>query len=290
MRGRNLIEELSPQMSEKKIKASRAFTLIELLVVIAIIAILAAMLLPALGKAKGKAKRISCTSNMKNWTTAVFMYAGDNNDALPFFGDDPALEPTPGMTIWATYLAPFLARAENGGSGTSFYVQGIYTNAVRACPGGKSSAAAGFSSWSAWIGVNFGRYASSPTLTGPFVYWKNSVNGIPAGPAIKLSRINKPTDCMGFVETVSHYVYNPLADSSYRWDLTYSDGSNGGPDSSGYLFGAYGVPYNHAVAKVHDKGNNVGLLDGHVEYVPFRVLWASTSLGKPVNSYWNAGD
>ena len=65
-----------------------AFTLVELLVVVAILAVLAALLLPALGIGKNKARSVQCGSNLRQWGLAFRMYASDNEDHLPRRGQD----------------------------------------------------------------------------------------------------------------------------------------------------------------------------------------------------------
>ncbi len=116
-------------LSRENRESLRGFTLIELLVVIAIIAILAAMLLPALSKAKEKAKRTQCLSQMRQVGLAYNLYNDTSNGQLPLEHNVPDFGSPFAPANFMQVLLPYLGSRLDNQSPTRVY----------ACPSLKAS-------------------------------------------------------------------------------------------------------------------------------------------------------
>ncbi len=180
-------------MDRKKV---RGFTLIELLVVIAIIAILAAMLLPALSKARARAKSATCMNNLKQLGVVILMYAQDWNDILVI-----GVYPDPWYRPWDRY-------SSNG------------VNNIIVCPAWKPYTYTHESFTYGLRGAGFWGYKSDA------LYRPNYPTD--SNPAyLYLSYIKKPSLLWLITDT---FLYDPGASkhgNQFR-TLTYSSGSGGG--------------------------------------------------------------
>lgn len=205
------------------VRRRSAFTLIELLVVIAIIGILGALLMPGLKMAREKAKSLKCMSNLKQWGTAFTMYAGDNDDQLPY----AYYSTTYPNYLWFMTVGRYINPSCDGTLTTYnryFNPQAVGVNTIMCCPSDPYAA-------QRWMpGYGYHAYSRQEDGMSP-VY----VSGQ------RLSSFTRPASCFLLADTDAF------------------------PPSSGENFRI--VSNNPVVVSDrHSVGQNLLMVDGHVEY------------------------
>ena len=258
-----------------KKNTQRGFTLIELLVVIAIIAILAAMLLPALAKAKEKANRIACTSNLRQWGLALAMYLDDSAQIFPDFSIANSTPGAPAGYDQDTIHWPDLAAFHAGGYGNSAWFNALPPYVAQNALWQYAASPTNFVNGRSIFNCPTARFLTAdnvdPLNRVAFSYGINfkGTNGlVPASSPFKATAVLHSSAFVFFSDVRANSGEKPFYGANPLNDL-------GAPRGS----------LNHLSSR-HGAGANLTFLDGHAAYFKYSYLayQKGTKVGDPGNS------